>query len=200
MCWQPCECTRRLFLCNTLLQSQLALDGPNVNKSVLKKTRDKRSPEPVQFIPTGTCGIHTLHNSFKTGFSKAKFNISQFLKDCCNLFDESRGKFLASIGEDCVLPKKYCLIRWLGNGKAAETVLKIYDQLKTFVHNPKKKRFEGWKTVEISSRLFQRQVDPSKTQFFRFAFFRLRAFFTRLPRPWTKVSSYHSCTQQYSQY
>ena len=44
------------------------MDGPNVNLKLLKMIQTERSEnEQRQLIDIGSCGLHTIQNSFKTG-------------------------------------------------------------------------------------------------------------------------------------
>ena len=47
---------------------QISSDGPNVNLAFLKIIKEKRIEEELPHLITiGTCGLHTLHGSFKCG-------------------------------------------------------------------------------------------------------------------------------------
>ena len=51
---------------NKLIQS--GMDGPNVNIKLLKMIQAEWSEnEQHQLIDIGSCGLHTIHNTFKTG-------------------------------------------------------------------------------------------------------------------------------------
>ena len=44
------------------------MGGPNVNLKFLQMIQTERSEnEQRQLIDIGSCGLHTIHNSFKTG-------------------------------------------------------------------------------------------------------------------------------------
>ena len=46
---------------------QVGMDGPNVNIKLLKMIQAERSENEHQLIDIGSCGLHTIHNAFKTG-------------------------------------------------------------------------------------------------------------------------------------
>lgn len=104
----------------------------------------------MQLIPTGTCGLHTLHNAFKIGLKH--FLVSTFLRNCYYLFSNSpatRGKFLATFedGKEFAFPKKYCAVRWLENSSACETILKIFEKIQHFVMHPKENELKVGKLL-----------------------------------------------------
>ena len=57
------------------------MDGPNVNlkflETVLKERKDHKQH---QLINIGSCGLHTIHGAFKTGFEKSDWNVKKILK------------------------------------------------------------------------------------------------------------------------
>lgn len=48
---------------------QLSMDGPNVNKRVHKDLQSEicNNTAGMEMLDIGTCGLHTLHNAFKSG-------------------------------------------------------------------------------------------------------------------------------------
>lgn len=48
---------------------QLSMDGPNVNNKVHEDLQREimENTEGTKMVDVGTCGLHTLHNAFKSG-------------------------------------------------------------------------------------------------------------------------------------
>ncbi|KAE8742181.1 hypothetical protein FOCC_FOCC012267, partial [Frankliniella occidentalis] len=72
---------------------QISMDGPNVNWSFLKEFEaDRRmctgSSSPM-FINMGSCGLHVVNNSFKTGAQATNWNVVPFLRSIYWVFKDS---------------------------------------------------------------------------------------------------------------
>ena len=58
---------------NKLLQVSMA--GPNVSTSFLTSLNEERmNRELSHLVPLGSCGLHTIHNSFKHGENATGWN------------------------------------------------------------------------------------------------------------------------------
>lgn len=70
---------------------QVSIDGPNVNFKFIELFQKYlgEDEEDVILLNLGSCGLHTVHNSFKTGLIAAHWLISAFLRALYNLFKES---------------------------------------------------------------------------------------------------------------
>ena len=69
---------------------QVFSDGPNVTLSFLKTPDEHRRDDELNLlIDIGTCGLHTIHNSFKHGENESNWNIKKLLNSRFKLFDES---------------------------------------------------------------------------------------------------------------
>lgn len=64
---------------------QISMDGPNVNLRFLKDLQENEDCK--KFIDIGTCGLHILHNAFKTSFNDIEWKIGEFLKALFYLFE-----------------------------------------------------------------------------------------------------------------
>ena len=49
----------------------ISMDGPNVNWKFFELLQQEHAEQygGVQLVNVGSCGLHTLHNAFKCGFS-----------------------------------------------------------------------------------------------------------------------------------
>ena len=60
---------------------QISMDGPNINLKFYEAVVTERNEkEQHQLINIGSCGLHTNHGAFKTGFDKSAWKIKKILK------------------------------------------------------------------------------------------------------------------------
>ena len=66
-----------LPICN---QAQVSTNGPSVNWKFFTDMK-KKVPDDLDtiLINTGSCGLHIVHNSFKTGETAAEWNVEALL-------------------------------------------------------------------------------------------------------------------------
>ena len=107
---------------------QISMDGPNVNWKVFNDLQaDVEKQTSMKMLQTGSCGIHILHNSFRTGCAAAKWDIEDILSKLYTLFLDCparREDFIAQTGSS-VFPLKFCSHRWLENIKPAERAVEV---------------------------------------------------------------------------
>lgn len=69
---------------------QISMDGPNVNLSFYDKISDKlKTDHECRLVNIGSCGLHTVHNCFKSGAEASKWDISSFLKGVYTIFSKT---------------------------------------------------------------------------------------------------------------
>ena len=69
---------------------QISSDGPNVNSAFLDIVYKNRTEKELsQLIHIGTCGLHTLHGSFKCGENASGWNLKKLLSSIFKIFDQS---------------------------------------------------------------------------------------------------------------
>ena len=72
---------------------QIGMDGPNVNLKLLKMIQTERSEnEQHQLIDIGSCGLHTIHNSFKTGAQSTDWELKKTLKGSYQVFHDTSAR------------------------------------------------------------------------------------------------------------
>ena len=97
---------------------QVSSDGPNVNLKFLNLYDEKRDlDEFPSLVDIGTCGLHTIHGSLKTGVKLSGWEIGKILKAMFKLLDESpaRRDVFRDVTETDVFPLPYCGHRWCEN-------------------------------------------------------------------------------------
>lgn len=113
---------------------QLSMDGPNVNWSVfrqLKEEVESKSPSHHSLLNIGCCGIHTTHNSFKSGVVESSWGLCDLLRFSFFLFNESpaRREEFFKITNSSKLPLPFSGTRWLENGPAAQRLIDIWPSM-----------------------------------------------------------------------
>ena len=122
---------------------QAGLDGPNVNKKLVKLFQQKHKEmfkDASMFIDLGSCNIHPAHNAFKA-FTKAVegVNISQLLNCLHSIFKLStvRRKRYADICLELIGKIEFFLrhvaSRWLTAGPAISRVIFHFEALQEFL-------------------------------------------------------------------
>ena len=111
--------------CVSLIQN--CCDGPHVNLKFLGILEEKRKElELTKLIFIGTCGLHTLHNSFERGETASEWRIKNVLSSMDRIFDESPSrradieKLTDSVSSD--YPLKVCAHRWVEKESVAKRV------------------------------------------------------------------------------
>ncbi|KAJ8666256.1 hypothetical protein QAD02_007918 [Eretmocerus hayati] len=88
-----------------------------------------------KLFDVGSCGLHAVHNSLKTGFESSPGKVHEFLKAKYYLFNgcaPRQGDFKKFTGTE-VSNEKFCPIRWAGNVHAAQKAQAEIDDLQKYV-------------------------------------------------------------------
>ena len=94
----------------------ISMDGPNVNLK-LEDLLQKEHAElyGAQLVNVGSCGLHTVHNAVKAGFTM--WQLDKLLRALHFLFHNvpaRREDFTALTGSTC-FPLPFCGHRWIEN-------------------------------------------------------------------------------------
>ena len=92
---------------------QVSMDGPSVNNSfLLMLNKERKEEELSDLISIGTCGLHTLHNSFKHGENATEWKLKKLLSSVYKIFHESpsrRSDYEAlTAATESEYPLKFC--------------------------------------------------------------------------------------------
>ena len=131
---------------------QVGMDGPNVNLKMLSDLKEfltAENPDSPKIIEIGTCSLHVVNGSFKTGHAKTGWEIDKYLRASYYLFKDfptRRGAFMC-ITQSYDFPLKYCSIRWIENSRVMERAKSILSKIKAYVQAvykkpPKSKNFD----------------------------------------------------------
>ena len=73
---------------------QLSIDAPSVNIKLLQVVQDDRKDKGLPYLlDIRTCGLHTLHGSFKTGIEKSEWEMKSLMKASFNLLHDSPARW-----------------------------------------------------------------------------------------------------------
>ncbi|XP_037393253.1 uncharacterized protein LOC108432320 [Pygocentrus nattereri] len=161
------EGTKELNLNNML---SLLMDGPSVNwrfvELLQEEHREQCGGAQLQII--GSCGLHTMHNSFKNGFTV--WQVEKVLKALHYLFHYAPAR-----REDFVLltkcdrfPLPFCGHRWLENLPAVERAIEIWPYVVSCVDQVKAKKLPNPRSSSYDT-IAEARMDPiilAKLHFF----------------------------------
>lgn len=113
----------------------VSMDGPNVNVKLLDLLQQDHAEKygGAQLVSVGSCGLHTLHNAFKVGFTM--WNVENVLKAMHTLFHNvpARREDYEKVTKSTLFPKPFCGHRWLENLPVAERALDVWPSLILYV-------------------------------------------------------------------
>lgn len=113
----------------------ISMDGPNVNLRFLNNFQQTHAElhGGRQLIFVGSCGLHTLHNSLKTGFST--WNLEKQLRAMHFVFHDvpARREDYTKLTGSSLFPLPFCGHRWVENLPVAERAIEVWPKLKEYV-------------------------------------------------------------------
>ncbi|XP_063766097.1 uncharacterized protein LOC134882380 [Eleginops maclovinus] len=161
------ECVAKLNMRQLL---SVGMDGPNVNFKLLDLLQKEHAElhGGAQVLMVGSCGLHTLHNAMKAGFTG--WQIDKLLRALHYLFHNvpaRREDYTNITGSSC-FPLSFCGHRWVENVPVAERVLEVWTMIQKFVNAVEDKKVTKPNTASYDA-ILAAQGDPlliPKLQFF----------------------------------
>lgn len=92
---------------------QLSMDGPNVNWAfydLLQQDISSETNTSSSLLNLGSCGLHVMHNAFKSGATASGWETGSILSSAYNLFKDAparREDFITTTSSS-VFPLKFC--------------------------------------------------------------------------------------------
>ena len=138
---------------------QISSDGPNVNLKFLRLMDVKRSElDAPPLTDIGTCGLHTIHGSFKTGMQSSDVKVAKILKWMHYLLKDSpaRRQIYEEVTGAAAFPISFCKTRWCESEICAKRAAEIWTDYTKFIQHltslnksaqPTGKSFDGLKAV-----------------------------------------------------
>ena len=132
---------------------QLSMDGPNVNWKLFRNvSNDIEEETNKQMLNIGSCGLHILHNAYKSGVNSCSWDVENILYSLHRLFDTpARREDFAQITGTSEFPLKYCPNRWLENVPVIDRVIKIWPNVQKYVAAVEAKKTPKSQTVSFAS-------------------------------------------------
>ncbi|TKS66114.1 hypothetical protein D9C73_000170 [Collichthys lucidus] len=146
------------------------MDGPNVNFRFLELLQSdlKEMYGGAQLVAVGSCGLHTLHNAFKAGFSM--WQMEKLLRAMHTLFNNvpARREDYVTVTKSSVFPLAFCGHRWLENLPVVQRALEVWPFLQLYADAVKKKELPNpgtgsFETIEAAQK---DRLILAKLQFF----------------------------------
>ena len=140
----------RLGLSNII---QLSMDGPNVNWAAFRKLEQQLTVEHgIKSVNIGSCGLHTVHNSFRKAVTSSDWNISGILKALSTLFENvpARREDYAEATGEALYPLKWCSHRWVENVPVIDRALAIRGNVTQYIRAAEAKKFTQPKTKSFT--------------------------------------------------
>lgn len=168
---------------NVKEMQQVSMDGPNVNWAFLGLLKKKLADDfDSSIINIGSCGLHVIHNSFKTGATASGWNIGQFLSGLYYLFKDSpaRTEDFSKISSSGLKPLKFANHRWLENVPVCNRALAILPDVLNYVKAVDEKKLPKptCKSYESVSAAKKDKLILPKLHFFKFVASHLQPFLT----------------------
>jgi hypothetical protein len=161
------ECVQQLDLRHLV---SISMDGPNVNWKFFSMLQQEHSDTfgGAQLIVVGSCGLHTLHNSFKSGFSV--WQLEKVLRALHTLFHNTpaRREDCCSLTESSVFPLPFCGHRWIENLPVVDRAITIWPMMVKYVDAVTQKKLPNPRTSSYDT-LAEARNDPlimAKLHFF----------------------------------
>ena len=150
----------------------IGMDGPNVNWKFFQSVSEKLENDfDNNILNIGSCGLHTLNNSFKAGVVASKWDINKLLSSIYYLYKDSparREDFSEICGND-KMPLKFCNHRRLEKVPVAKRTIEIWPKLVKYVEEVenKKKPKPTCNSYSILKQFTKDKLVIAKLEFFK---------------------------------
>ncbi|XP_013856113.1 uncharacterized protein LOC106511946 [Austrofundulus limnaeus] len=149
---------------------QLSMDGPNVNWklfSIVQQHIEEQTGRKM--LNVGSCGLHTLHNSFRAGCAATDWELGNALSSLWLFKDvPARREDYTAVTGSSSFPLDFCSHRWLENVDVAERALQILPCLKMYINAAKTKTVTEpcTKSFIAAQKIVEDELIPAKLNFF----------------------------------
>lgn len=111
----------------------VSMDGLNVNWKLFEHLQQEHAEAfgGSQLIVLGSCGLHTLHNAFKGGFSV--WQLDKVLQALHTVFHNTpaRREDLTTLTNSSVFPLPFCGHHWIENLPVVNRAIEIWLHIST---------------------------------------------------------------------
>ena len=118
----------------------LTLNKQFKSSNLVSNIKFALKPLGLQLVCVGSCGLHTLHNSFKCGFTV--WQLDKLLRAMHTLFHNTpaRREDYITVTKSSVFPLSFCAHRWVENLPVVERALAVWPSLLLYMEAVKTKR------------------------------------------------------------
>ena len=112
---------------------QVSMDEPSVDLKFLKILQDDRMEKGLsQLLDIGSCGLHILHGTFKTGTEKSEWSIKATMNASFTILHNSpaRRDDYDSVTASSKYPLPFCATRWIEDKPVADRLLEVWPNIK----------------------------------------------------------------------
>ncbi|XP_042581610.1 uncharacterized protein LOC109070284 [Cyprinus carpio] len=160
------ECVTKLNMRQLL---SISMDGPNVNLKLADLLQTEHAElYGAHLVNVGSCGLHTLHNALKAGFTM--WQMDKLLRALHYLFHNvpARREDFTALTGSYTFPLPFCGHRWIENVPVAERAVQVWPMFMMYVDAVKQKKLPNPSTASYDT-IEAAQADPpmiAKLQFF----------------------------------
>nr|XP_020447106.1 uncharacterized protein LOC109955353 [Monopterus albus] len=174
------ECVQQLDLREML---SVSMDGPSVNWKCFELLQQEHSEAfaGAQLTVVGSCGLHTLHNAIKSGFSV--WQMEKFLRAMHTVFHNSpaRREDFCTLNKIFVFPLAFCGHRWIENLPVIDRAIAVWPMIVMYVNAVTQKKLPNPRSSSYDS-LAEARNDPFIMAKFHFFMAVSRTFSTFLTK------------------
>ncbi|KAL3063671.1 hypothetical protein OYC64_000077 [Pagothenia borchgrevinki] len=144
------ECVDQLELRSLV---SISMDGPNVNWKFFELLQREHAEQygGAQLVVVGSCGLHTMHNAFKCGFTM--WQLDKLLRAMHTLFHNvpARREDYSTVTKSTVFPLSFCGHRWVENLPVVERALAVWPSLLQYMDAVRTKKLPNPGTASFDT-------------------------------------------------
>ncbi len=154
---------------------QLSMDGPSVNWKFFQTVQDelhrRQDCQGISLINIGSCGLHIVHNAYKSGIEATGWKMDYILQSLYQIFKDTparRDDYCKAVGEsEPLYALKFCKTRWVENVAVIERALLILPSIAKYVKLVAQGKYPdpGTKSFEAIKAALKDPLLNSKLQF-----------------------------------
>ncbi|XP_016372093.1 uncharacterized protein LOC107711605 [Sinocyclocheilus rhinocerous] len=161
----------------------VSMDGPSVNWKLFEQLQQEHAEAfgGAQLTVVRSCGLHTLHNAIKSGFSV--WQMEKVLRALHTIFHNSpaRREDFCTLTKTSVFPLPFCVHRWIGNLPVIDRAFAVWPMIVMYIDAVTQKRLPNPRTSSYDS-LAEARNDPLIMAKFHFFMAISRTFSTFLTK------------------
>jgi len=131
----------------------ISMDGPNVNWKFFELLQREHAEQygGAQLVVVGSCGLHTMHNAFKCGFTM--WQLDKLLRAMHTLFHNvpARREDYSTVTKSTVFPLSFCGHRWVENLPVVERALAVWPSLLQYMDAVRTKKLPNPGTASFDT-------------------------------------------------